>query len=76
MNLKNEISSFIQKNQNVDAIVLKSKSPSCGSGTTKILDKKGDFLYFGDGLAVEIFKNSYKDINIVDENIYCHSIAN
>ena len=38
--LKTEINSFISKNKNVDKIVLKSKSPSCGLGTTPVLNEK------------------------------------
>ena len=34
--LKNEIYSFIKVNPKVDAIILKSKSPSCGLGTTPV----------------------------------------
>ena len=36
--LEEEIENFIAKNQNPDAIVLKSKSPSCGLGSTSILN--------------------------------------
>ncbi len=57
--LEKEILSFIEKNRNVDAICLKSKSPSCGYGTTPILDKNGEKIAFGNGIAVDIFLNHY-----------------
>ncbi len=65
--LKDEIYSFIEKNQNVNAIVLKSKSPSCGLGTTPILDKNCKRVEYGDGVAAKIFKKYYKTLKIKDE---------
>jgi len=65
--LKNEILSFIKKNQDIDAIVLKSKSPSCGKGTTPILNTQGDFLSYGNGIAVDMFESFYEGIEIIDE---------
>ena len=66
--LEEGIYSFIKNNPHVDKIVLKSKSPSCGIGTTPILDKDKNFLNFGDGIAAEIFKKEYKNIELQDEN--------
>lgn len=57
--LEEEINSFIKDNPHVDEIVLKSKSPSCGLGTTPILNEKRELLEFGDGLAAKIFKQKY-----------------
>jgi len=66
--LQNEIDSFCKQNPSVDAIVLKSKSPSCGHSTTPILDETGELLYFGDGIAAKIMKSTYKNLTIEDEN--------
>jgi len=66
--LENEINSFIEKNPQVDTIVLKAKSPSCGFGTTPILNTKKEFLKYGSGIAAHIFNKYYKDIEIKDEN--------
>jgi len=66
--LEEEISSFICKNPQVDAIVLKSKSPSCGYKTTPILDENANLLHYGDGIAAKIFQARYKKTPIKDEN--------
>jgi len=66
--LKSEIDSFIKQNSDIDAIVLKSKSPTCGSGTTPILNEQNQKIAFGDGIAVSIFKTKYSNIQIKDEN--------
>ena len=66
--LKNEIDSFCKKHPNTDSIVLKSKSPSCGYGTTPILNQKGDKIGVGSGIAATIFNNFYKSISIKDES--------
>lgn len=65
--LENEISSFIKINKKVNEIILKSKSPSCGLGTTPILNNQGELLFYGDGIAAKIFKEKYKGINIKDD---------
>ena len=68
LRLEDEINNFCDKNPEVDAIVLKSKSPSCGLGTTPILNKQKEILYYGDGIASSIFQKRYKTLLIEDEN--------
>jgi len=68
--LEDEINSFIDKNLDVDVIVLKSKSPSCGIGSTPILNNKKEVLGFGNGIAAEIFLKKYQNIKIADELEY------
>jgi len=65
--LGDEIDSFCKKHPQVDAIVLKSKSPSCGNGTTPILNEKREHISYGDGIAAKMFKNFYNNINLQDE---------
>ncbi len=65
--LEQEINSFIKSNKKVDKIILKSKSPSCGLGTTPILNSQRELLYHGDGIAAKIFKERYKSIKIKDD---------
>ncbi len=64
--LQEEIEAFIQQHPHVDKIVLKSKSPSCGNGTTPIVNKEGKQLALGDGIAAHLFKQHY-DVMIEDE---------
>ena len=68
--LKDEINSFISENQEADKIVLKSKSPSCGLGTTPILNQKKEIEGYADGIAASIFKNYYSSVKIEDEKVY------
>ena len=65
--LKDEISSFIEKNPLVNAIVLKSKSPSCGYKTTPILDENKKILKLGNGIAAQMISENYVDITIQNE---------
>ena len=67
--LENEISLFIKQNLHVDEIVLKSKSPSCGFGTTPILNCEKEITTYGNGLAAEMFSVTYKNIKIKDEHL-------
>jgi len=68
--LEEEILSFCKKHPNPDAIVLKSKSPSCGYKTTQVLDKNRNFLAFENGIAADIFTEFYSNIEILDENSF------
>ena len=65
--LEGQIKSFIKKHPKVDAIVLKSKSPSCGYGTTPVLSEDGKCIDFGDGIAAKMFQEHYKEIEIKSE---------
>ncbi|WP_152183306.1 MULTISPECIES: DUF523 domain-containing protein [Sulfurimonas] len=66
--LREEIERFCKEHPHADAIVLKSKSPSCGYGTTPILDKDKNELAKGNGIAADIFNLFYKNVQIQDEN--------
>ncbi|SMP87401.1 Uncharacterized conserved protein YbbK, DUF523 family [Epsilonproteobacteria bacterium SCGC AD-311-C15] len=65
--LEDEINAFIKQFSHVDKIVLKSKSPSCGLGTTPILNENKELLTCGNGIAADIFLKYYKNANIMDE---------
>ena len=68
LRLEDEINNFCDKNPEVDALVLKSKSPSCGYGTTPILNEQKEILHYGTGIAASIFEKRYKTLLIEDEN--------
>jgi len=68
--LEEEIKCFISSLPKIDSIVLKSKSPSCGLGTTPILDKNLNILRVGNGIAAELFSTHYKEIKILDEKSF------
>ncbi len=68
--LKKEIENFLEKNSSIDAVVLKSKSPSCGYKTTPILNEKGEILRYGNGVAANIFSKKFKNLTIVDETFF------
>jgi len=68
--LREEIEVFIKNHPHADAIVLKAKSPSCGYKTTPVLDRNGEEIKKGNGIAADIFVEKYKDITIENENDY------
>jgi len=68
--LREEIETFIKNHPHADAIVLKSKSPSCGYKTTPVLDRDGKEIKKGNGIAADIFKEKYKEVAITNENDY------
>ncbi|ADN09947.1 DUF523 domain-containing protein [Sulfurimonas autotrophica] len=65
--LKEEINTFIQLHPKVERIILKSKSPSCGYGTTPLLNEKKETIKLGSGIAAELMNKYYKDVKIEDE---------
>ncbi len=68
--LDDEINSFMDLNKDIDEIVLKSKSPSCGYKTTPILNQQKEVLELGNGIAAEMIKHKYSNVSIKDENSY------
>jgi len=68
--LQDEINTFIKQYPKVDKIVLKSKSPSCGVGTTPILNQHKEKLRVGNGIAGDIFLEEYPPSIIDDEMKY------
>lgn len=65
--LQKGIERFIDLHPDADIIVLKSKSPSCGLGTTPVLSENKEIIGFGDGLAGKIFRVKYPSVKLVDE---------
>jgi uncharacterized protein YbbK (DUF523 family) len=53
--LKFEILRFLKEHPDLDGAVLKSKSPSCGFGTTPILNTHKEPIALGNGIAAQIF---------------------
>jgi len=63
----NETQKMIESDPDTDLLILKSKSPSCGCGTTPIFDEDGKEILKGDGIATmtfkKVFRNIYDEIN-------------
>jgi uncharacterized protein YbbK (DUF523 family) len=68
--LEDEINAFMQTHSTAERIVLKAKSPSCGCGTTPILNTDKEPVAIGNGIAAELMQKHYKDVKIEDESAY------
>ena len=68
--LSAEIYSFIKQFPHAEIIVLKSKSPSCGLGTTPILNEIKEVVAKGNGIAADIFLKQFSHAKINDETMY------
>ena len=66
--IKEQVDLQVKNHPDLEMIVLKSKSPSCGLGTTPILNKERRVLIFDDGIAASYLKEKYPKIKIVDEH--------
>lgn len=66
--IEEQVDLLMQEHPDLELIVLKSKSPSCGLGTTPILNEKRDILVFDDGIAVQRLKEKYPNVRITDES--------
>ena len=58
---------MIEAHPDADIIVLKSKSPSCGLGTTPILNGEGAEVKKGNGVAADLFIKMFPG-RVFDEN--------
>lgn len=65
--IEEQVDIVVAAHPDVDMIVLKSKSPSCGLGTTPILNEKRKILMYDDGIAASRLKEKYPNIKIMDE---------
>ncbi|MGB6020441.1 MAG: DUF523 domain-containing protein [Sulfurimonadaceae bacterium] len=65
--LKLQTQKMMEAHPDADLVVLKSKSPSCGLGTTPILDPSGEELKKGNGIAAELFSEKFAG-KVFDEN--------
>ncbi len=65
--IEEQVNLQVQNHPDLEMIVLKSKSPSCGLGTTPILNENRKVLMHDDGIAASKLKEIYPNIKIVDE---------
>lgn len=61
------IESTLAQFKDLDAFILKSRSPSCGSGSTPVFNEVGEILSQGSGLFAMALRETYPDIFIVEE---------
>lgn len=61
---------LIDRHPDLEQIVLKSKSPSCGLGTTPHLDVTGKLLCYDNGVAAEMLLAAFPKADIRDELAY------
>jgi uncharacterized protein YbbK (DUF523 family) len=66
--LAKEIEKFILCNPDLEMILLKSKSPSCGIGTTPILNEEKEQIALGSGIAASMLQKAFTNIPFYDEN--------
>ncbi len=57
-----------QQAQELCAYIVKSRSPSCGSGSTPVHDKSGSISRDGDGLLVSALKKACPGLLIIEES--------
>ena len=67
--IESQVDLLVQDHPDLDMIVLKSKSPSCGLGTTPILNEEKKILIYDDGIAASRLKEKYTNIKIMDEKL-------
>jgi uncharacterized protein YbbK (DUF523 family) len=62
-----ETKKLIEEHPDLEMIILKSKSPSCGLGTTPILNEKRQLLHFGNGIATQLLRVCLPGLEMMDE---------
>ncbi len=65
--LKQEITRFLSLAPTPDLCILKSKSPSCGLGTTPFYNEKKELVGYTDGLGASMLKEHFQDVRFSDE---------
>ncbi len=67
LRLERQIEETLNNSLDIDRVILKSKSPSCGYKTTPILDENKEKLYMGNGIAANMIAKKFPDIPIENE---------
>jgi uncharacterized protein YbbK (DUF523 family) len=67
LRLEEEIERFLARHLDIDRVILKSKSPSCGYKTTPVLNSKKEILYRGSGIAAKMIEKKFPHITIENE---------
>jgi len=67
---------IIKQHPDVDMVILKSKSPSCGLGTTPILSKNKKLMRYENGIAAQYFMDTLTEIDIMDEHQFLDEYEN
>jgi len=65
--LKLQVQTILSEHSDADLVVLKSKSPSCGLGTTPILNENKAEIERGNGIAATLFVEHF-GTTVVDEH--------
>ena len=61
---------LIDEHPDLEMIVLKSKSPSCGLGTTPVVNQEGRLLRYDNGIAAQMLLDAFAKIDISDEKAF------
>lgn len=59
---------LVDAHPELDAVILKSKSPSCGIGTAPVFDEAGHEICKGNGIAADFILCHYEASTVSDEN--------
>jgi len=65
--IKLQVEKILMEHSDADLVVLKSKSPSCGLGTTPILNEKKIEIERGNGIAATLLVKHFQT-TVVDEH--------
>ena len=68
--IKLQVDKLMSQHHDASMIILKSKSPSCGVGTTPILSSSRELLFKGNGIAAQKFLDEFPEIEIFDEHTF------
>lgn len=67
LRLEDEIDRFLENNPNIERIILKSKSPSCGYKTTPVLNQNKEIIGIESGIAASMIAKAFPDIELESE---------
>ena len=68
--IKAQTQKLIDQYRDLDKIILKSKSPSCGISTAPVVNAKGEVLCYDNGIAAQMLLSALPTTDIVDEKSY------
>lgn len=65
--LENHFHSRVEMIKTLSGLILKARSPSCGTGSTPIYSTSGEEIEYGSGLFSRALKNRFPHLPLIDE---------
>ena len=66
---------FLEQYPDLSGMILKSRSPSCGLGSTPLYDQRNTLIEYGNGLFADRVRSAFPDMPIKEDSWFTDQVA-